>query len=92
MQKRPWKSNVKSLDNTTCYYLEGHKFREIVHKLNKNQLKERLKFLSLVPIFQSITNNQLNSIITSMLICTFDVGQIIFREGETGSILYIIKI
>ena len=91
IEKKQWKSNVITIESTICYVLEGHKFRDIVHKLNQNQLKERLNFVSLVPIFQTMNNTQLNAITTSMLTCTFDIGQKIFNEGEIGYCFYIIR-
>lgn len=43
---------VRSLDHTVeLYSLEGSFFREIVKKINQGELKERLMFLSVLPIF-----------------------------------------
>ena len=67
MEKKQWRSNVKCITDTTCYILEGQKFREIVYKLNNDQLKERLNFLSLVPIFKCMNIKQLSCIILSII-------------------------
>ena len=91
LEKRQREGKIVSKDNVILYSLKGQLFRNIVEKINKEEQKERLEFLSLVPIFQSINNNQLNNIILNMFTCSFDQGQIIFREGETGYSFYIIK-
>ena len=91
MEKKQYRSNVKCINDTICYILEGQKFREIVYKLNSDQLKERLNFLSLVPIFKCMNIKQLSCIILSMLPCFYDINQKIIKEGEIGYSLYIIK-
>ena len=92
LEKRKREGTILSKDNSTLYSLKGQIFRNIVEKLNKEEQKERLEFLNLVPIFQSINKNQLNNIILNMFTCSFDSGQIIFKEGETGYSFYIIKV
>ena len=91
LEKRQREGRMVSKDNAILYSLKGQIFRNIVEKINKEEQKERLQFLSLVPIFQSINKNQLNNIVLNMFTCSFDQGQIIFREGETGYSFYIIK-
>ena len=91
LEKRKREGTIISLDNSILYSLKGQIFRNIVEKINKEEQKERLEFINLVPIFQSINKNQLNNIILNMFTCSFDSGQIIFKEGETGYSFYIIK-
>ena len=91
LEKRKREGTIISKDNSILYSLKGQLFRNIVEKINKEEQKERIELLSLVPIFQSINKNQLNNIILNMFTCSFDQGQIIFKEGETGYSFYIIK-
>ena len=91
LEKRKREGKIISKDNTILYSLKGQLFRNIVEKINKEEQKERLEFLSIVPIFHSINKNQLNNIILNMFTCSFDQGQLIFKEGETGYSFYIIK-
>ena len=91
LEKRKREGRIISKDNAILYSLKGQLFRNIVEKINKEEQKERLQFLSIVPIFQSINRNQLNNIVLNMYTCSFDPGQIIFKEGETGYSFYIIK-
>ena len=92
LEKRKRDGTVTCKENATLYSLKGLLFRNIVEKMNKEEQKERLAFLSLVPIFQSINKNQLNNIVLNMYTCTFESGQYICKEGETGYSFYIIKI
>ena len=91
LEKRKREGKIISKDNSIIYSLKGQIFRNIVEKMNKEEQKERLEFLSIVPIFHSINKNQLNNIILNMYTCSFDQGQLIFKEGETGYSFYIIK-
>ena len=91
LEKRKREGKIISKDNAILYSLKGQLFRNIVEKINKEEQKERLEFLSIVPIFHSINKNQLNNIILNMFTCSFDQGQLIFKEGETGYSFYIIK-
>ena len=91
LEKRKREGTIISKDNSILYSLKGQIFRNIVEKINKEEQKERLEFLSIVPIFHSINKNQLNNIILNMFTCSFDQGQLIFKEGETGYSFYIIK-
>ena len=91
LEKRKREGKIISKDNAILYSLKGQLFRSIVEKINKEEQKERLEFLSIVPIFQSINQNQLNNIVLNMFTCSFEPGKIIFKEGETGYSFYIIK-
>ena len=82
---------MKAIDNVILFSLKGNLFRKIVHKINKEEQKERFDFLSIVPIFQFINKMQLNSIVLNMFTCTYEQGNIIFKEGDTGYSLFIIK-
>ena len=69
-------------ENTICFALNGHKYRDISQKLNQVQLKEKFHFVSLVPIFQTLNYFQLNAIVTSILSKTFEINQKVFNEGD----------
>ena len=78
-------------ENVILFSLKGNLFRKIVQKINKEEQKERFDFLSIVPIFQFIDKSQLNSIVINMYTCSYEPGNIIFKEGDTGYSLFIIK-
>ena len=81
LEKRQREGRMISKDNVVLYSLKGQLFRSIVQKMNKEEQNERLEFLSLVPIFQSINKNQMNNIVLNMFTCSFVPGQNIIRKG-----------
>ena len=91
LEKRKREGTVISRDDVILYSLKGQLFRNIVQKINNEEQKERLEFLSVVPIFKSINKNQLNNIVLNMFTCSFAEDQTIIREGETGYSFFIIK-
>ena len=62
IQRNKRSGTVKSLDNAEIFCLEGPLFRDIVQRLNKYDMKERMYFLNFIPIFKFLTNMQINSI------------------------------
>ena len=91
LERKKRAETASTIDYCLLYELDGKIFREIVNSLNKQELEDRLKFITLVPIFESMENIKINSIASAMYNCTFDVGQNIFKEGDIGDSLFIIK-
>ena len=91
LERKKRTETVKTIEFSILYQLDGKIFREIVKNINKKELNSRLEFISLVPIFNSIKNIELNSLASSMLKCTYDNEEIIFKKGDIGDSLFIIK-
>ena len=83
--------HFKCLTNSILFQLRGDLFREIISKINESESKERLQFISLVPIFKSLNSIQLNNVANSMYKCEFNINQNIFKQGDKGESLFIIK-
>ena len=54
-------------------------------------IKIELKFLSSVPIFDSLSQRQLEKIHKLIHIREFDEGDIVFRQGDPGVGMYIVR-
>ena len=91
IEKRKQSIKLKFLEDSTVYILKGEVFRNIVQKINESELKERLMFISFVPIFKYLNQIQLQSVANSMYKCEFNINQRIINEGDTGESLFIIK-
>ena len=65
-------ATVKSINYCILYLLNGKIFREIVSKINEDELLERLNFLKAISIFNVLNNVHLNSIALGMLKCEFE--------------------
>ena len=82
---------VKILENSILFALKGEIFREIVQKINDSEIKERLLFLSYVPIFKTLNPIELNNVALFMYKCEFNINQKIISEGDFADSLFIIK-
>ena len=91
LQQAQREGTITAKENCTLFSLKGNLFRKIVQKINKEEQKERFDFLSIVPIFQFMDKTQLNSIVLNMYTCSYESGNIIFKEGDIGYSLFIIK-
>ena len=91
LERKKRTETVKTLELCYLYQLDGKIFRNVVNSINQNELKDRLKFIELVPILSPMDSIQLNSLASSMYACTFEIQQTIINEGDVDDCLYIIK-
>ena len=91
LERKKRNETVKTLEQCYLYELDGKIFRKVVKNINQYELKDRLKFIELVPILNTMDSIQLNSLASSMYACTFEIQQNIFNEGDIDDCLYIIK-
>ena len=82
--------SVKCVESGILYFLEGKIFKEMVNKVSQKELKERLSFISLIPLFASMEPIHLNTLALSMNKFDFAIGDNIINEGDIGDSLYII--
>ena len=81
---------VKCVESGTLYILEGKIFQDMVKKVSQKELKDRLSFISLIPLFASMDPIHLNTLALSMNKFDFSIGDNIINEGDIGDSLYII--
>jgi len=91
IQKNKRSGTVKSVGEVEIYCLEANIFKDIVAKLNNIDLKERIYFLNLIPIFKILNSHQIQEIARYMIKCEFQKGHVIIQEGDIGESMYIIK-
>lgn len=91
LQKNKRSGSVKALIDSEIFCLEGNIFREIVQKINKMDLKERIFNLNLVPIFKNLSPVELQNVAKGMIKCEFSPSFEVLKEGDSGESLYIIK-
>jgi CRP-like cAMP-binding protein len=89
IQKNKRTGTVKCIETAQIYCLDGHIFRKIVKKINQRNFKERLFFLSLIPIFIGLSNIKMHNIALAMLKCDFEVGQTIIRGKKNYKINFL---
>lgn len=91
IQKNKRSGTIKSIDEVEIYCLESAIFKDIVAKLNNSDLKERIFFLNLIPIFKILNSHQIQEIARYMIKCEFQESHVIIQEGDIGESMYIIK-
>ena len=91
IEKKKNNIKVRIIKDSIFFILKGEIFREIVQKINDSELKERLLFISLVPIFKTLNVIQLNNVASFMYKCEFNINQRIITEGDFAESLFIIK-
>ena len=83
--------SVKCIENGSVYALDGKTFQTIVKNINHKELKDRLEFITLVPLVNSIDSVQLNSLAHSMYKFDYDMGDYVIKEGDIGDSMFIIR-
>jgi CRP-like cAMP-binding protein len=91
IQKNKRSATFQSVNEVELYCLESNSFKEVINRLNNNDLKERIYFLNLIPIFKVLNTHQLQEIARNMSTLAYKTNQIIMHEGEEGDSLFIIK-
>ena len=54
IQKNKRSGTVKCLETSKLFCLDGQVFRDLLYKLNQGNLKDRLFFLCLIPVFSML--------------------------------------
>ena len=90
LESRKRTHSVKCIESGSLYILEGKIFKDMIKKVSQKELKDRLSFISLIPLFASMDSIQLNTLALSMNKFDFAVGDNIINEGDMGDSLYII--
>lgn len=89
IQKNARSTTVSTLTDIELYCLEGEIFKEIILKMNNNNLKERLSLLNIHPLFKYFGKNEIHEIAVNMLKCQFDKGEVI-EENELKDSLFLV--
>lgn len=87
----PRAETVRTLKDSTLWVLNRHKFREVIATVNARIYAENRAFIESVPLFQRLTSEQRESLVVCLHSASYDPGQEIVREGETGYKLFFIK-
>ena len=66
-------------------------FKECIQSTNKRFYQENKDFLSNISVFQTLNNDQIEALLSIVIIEVFEVNEIIIIAGELSSELYLIK-
>ena len=87
----PRSASIKANEECKMWAINRNLFRKLVETMNSSDFEENRKFLDLIPLFESLTSEQKNSITSVLSSQKFSPGQAIVSEGDPGSSYYIIK-
>ena len=75
----------------SCWYVDGGLFRLQTYENNQKEMLDNVSILKTVSIFESMDTNQLQRVVNTMTVASYDDGQYIIRKGEEGTKFFIIK-
>lgn len=87
------KRSASALANTdvVLFYCEGKVFRKIINEINKSESKERLFFISLIPLFKGLSEMILLKLSYEMIKLTNNQGDRIISKDNLSESLFILK-
>ena len=84
-------ASVCTVEKTYLWILGGDSFRSIIFSLNTKKYEENKHFVNSIPVFNSFSSQQKESLLSLIVTHAFNDGQVIVQEGDPGNLLYIIK-
>jgi cGMP-dependent protein kinase 1 len=91
LDDRPRTATVKTIEACTLWGIDRKSFNSAVKKINEMSYQENKKFINTIPLFDPLTSNQKELMLSALVTQKWTCGQAIIREGESGDLLYIIK-
>lgn len=82
---------VRTLEKSMLWFIDRTSYKVALESQSALEFKETLDFMISVPIFKSLTNEQLQALLSVITIQNYDKDQVIFLEGEPGDTLHIVK-
>jgi cGMP-dependent protein kinase len=86
----PRNATVKTKTRATFWVLDRLTFRRLMRNVTEERLKAFQEFLSSVPLFQPLSNNERSRVAEALETQMFRHNEDIVREGERGDTMFII--
>ena len=87
----PRSATVRTLEKSDLWGLDRLIFREAVQQVNMRNYKESRAFLDSVPMFDYLTGQEKEKLLSALSAQRFFPGKHVVTEGEPGDVFYIIK-
>ncbi len=87
----PRSASIKALEKCGLWGIDRNTFRKAVEEMSSKKCKENRDFMENVNFFQSLTNEQKDSISAVLTTQKFKKGEYIVVEGDPASSFYVIK-
>lgn len=82
---------IRCLSQVVAWAVDRSTFRRVVNSQESKDRDERMRFLRRVPLFNPLNDGTVAKICDALQLQTFNAGQVIFRQGDTGDCFYIVK-
>ncbi|OMJ88917.1 hypothetical protein SteCoe_9022 [Stentor coeruleus] len=87
----PRRNTVRTVEKSFLWVIDRNNYRSVLEYQSALEFKETNDFITSVPIFKSLTDEQLQVLISVLTLQDYEKDQIIFNEGEPGDTLHIVK-
>ena len=91
LHNTPRTASVYTITNCSLWCVDRKTFRRTVEALESMNYEENQKFINTIPIFETLTLAQKDTVLHSLTSHYFSPGSPIVNEGDPGDLLYIIK-
>lgn len=84
-------ATVKSLESTGLWFIQREDFRALIKSISSHFSLENEKFLESLEFFKGLSHEAKDKFVSKATCHEFINGQVIFKEGDPGNIMYVIK-
>lgn len=91
MYSSPRSASIKAIKASFLWFLDRSTFRKAISSLIERNYHETRNFIEESPSFYSLVSSQKDKVASIAIIQKFNKGQIICKEGEMASSMYILK-
>ena len=92
MFNTPRSSSITCSEAGQLWELDRLTFRRILLGANRALLDTKLRFLKSVPLFTTLTDEEMSDVAAALEEEEYDTGQLVVSEGATADSMYIIKV
>lgn len=87
----PRSATVTAQERAEVWYITRNVYRKVLMVFSKEQSSQNIKFLKNVALFQPLLAKEIQVLVKALYENSFAVGEVIFRQGETGDKFYVVK-
>ncbi|OMJ90315.1 hypothetical protein SteCoe_7339 [Stentor coeruleus] len=87
----PRSATINTLVKSYLWSLDRATFRASLEEMNAQNFKENKAFIDSIPVFEVLSEEQRESLVSVLSLQKFSNGNKIVNEGDPGDLLYIIK-
>lgn len=87
----PRRNTVRTVEKSFLWVIDRNTYKSVLECQSALEFKETNDFITSVPMFKSLSDEQLQALISVLTLQSYEKDQIIFNEGEPGDTLHIVK-